>query len=303
MHSYLDLVEEVLDTGVRKPNRTGVDTISCFAKCWRHSLSSGFPLLTTKKMSFDSIAAELLWFLSGDSSVTQLNKKTGIWKPWADENDEVPYAYGEYWRRYPLYPSNGALPVSAIGGALTIDQLRGAIDTLKKSPNSRRAVVVAWDPRRAPQSSLPPCHYTFVMGVWDGKLSLHVTMRSADLGVGVPYNIASYALLTHLIAKELGLALGCLAITMVDCHIYVCGEKDAGADELLLGEPRRSYDHVDMLRSQVSRLPRQLPELEVTAASIDEAVERAYDNQNPIRDIFKLTGYDPCPAIPLRVAV
>jgi len=296
MRPYLQLASKVLGQGTRKTNRTGVDTIACFAQLFDHPLHTGFPLLTTKRMSFDSVAAELLWFLSGDSKITQLNKHTGIWKPWSDEHDNVPYAYGEYWRRYPVYPREE-------NSSEHLDQLQGAIDTLKKSPDSRRAVVVAWDPRRASKSKLPPCHYTFVLGLWSGKLNVHVTMRSADLAVGVPYNIASYALLTHLIAKELKVQPGRIAITMVDCHVYVCNREDPGANDILNGRPRHLYDHTAALRKQITREPKELPMLDVKVDSISEALDIAYGNPERIGDVFRLRDYHPHPHLPMQVAV
>jgi len=303
MQSYLALADNVLSHGIRKSNRTGVDTLACFAQLLDHPLYMGFPLLTTKKMNFHAVAAELLWFLSGDRNITRLNETTGIWKPWADENNEVPYAYGEYWRRYPVFPKDSTPDTSLYGGETYLDQLRTAIDTLKKSPNSRRAVVVAWDPRKAPQSALPPCHYTFVLGIWEGRLCTHVTMRSVDVAVGVPYNIASYALLTHLIAKELKVGVGHLAITMVDCHVYYCGLDDEGANELLNGKPRHCYDHTRALGLQLNRIPYALPSLEVKVGSIDEAVDVAYNNPGAIDDVFELKDYQCHPYISMQVAV
>ena len=218
MREYLDLVDRVLTHGIRKSNRTGIDTISCFAEHYTVDLREGYPLLTTKKVNFRAMLHEVLWYLSGEDHIRNLRKHTKIWDAWADENGNLETAYGRYWRRYPsaqINPATGAYEV------VEVDQIGRVIEILKTDPNSRRMVVTAWEPGNAMESKLPPCHYTFAFNVLAGALNCHLTQRSGDIALGIPFNLAAYALLTQILAQEAGLGLGLFSHTIVDAHIYV----------------------------------------------------------------------------------
>ncbi len=220
MREYLDLVRLVLEKGVRKPSRTGVDTISYFGAFYRVDLGAGFPLLTTKKVNFNACLHELLWYLSGEDHIRNLRKVTKIWDAWADEKGDLETAYGRYWRRFPHPVQASAGPIGETGEGMArieeIDQIQYVIDEIKRNPFSRRLVVVAWEPGNAERSKLPPCHYTFAFNVSpDGegkaaKLNCHLTQRSGDVALGIPFNLACYATLTQMIAQEVGLAVGYL---------------------------------------------------------------------------------------------
>jgi len=292
---YLDLVREVLDRGTRKPNRTGVDTISTFNHNYEIDLRAGFPLLTTKEISWKNIVVENLWFLSGETHIGLL-KKHGckFWDPWADEVGQVPSAYGSFWRHYPVPALAGQAP----GG--TNDQIAWVLEELKRNPMSRRLVVTAWAPGNAQSSKLPPCHLLFVFNVQldasgDPMLCLHLTQRSADVALGVPYNIAGYALLLELFSRFSGIRPGIFAHTMIDAHVYTAKADGSMAE----------YDHIPGLRQQLTREPRPLPKLH-----IDPAI-RGLDDLKPLLEAdtatvmkhFVLEGYDPHPAIPFKVAV
>ncbi|MDX1419686.1 MAG: thymidylate synthase [Rubricoccaceae bacterium] len=258
--AYLDLVRRVLDTGVRKQNRTGTDTIASFAEHYSVDLAEGYPLLTTKKVYFGSMLREVLWYLSGEDHIRELRRHTKIWDAWADGDGNLETAYGRFWRRFPL-PSDGAALGGEVwadaahpnvrrepDGTLTFDQLGYVVDTLQAAPMSRRLVVSAWHPANAAVSRLPPCHYTFcfnVEPVADGpdRLHCHLTQRSADLALGVPFNLACYSLLTIAIAQRVGMRPGRFAHTLVDAHVYV--------------------DHVDGLEAQLAREPYPAPRLAV----------------------------------------
>ena len=192
MRQYLDLVKLVMDNGTRKPSRTGVDTISYFGAFYKVDLNEGFPLLTTKKMHWNSLLHEVLWYLSGENHIRNLRKHTKIWDAWADEDGNLETAYGYYWRHFPSAQKNknGAWEVKEV------DQIQYIIDEINRNPNSRRLVVNAWEPGNATTSKLPPCHYTFVFNVNDGKLNCHLTQRSGDIALGIPFNLAAYSLLT-----------------------------------------------------------------------------------------------------------
>lgn len=233
MKNYLEILRSVRDLGDVKVSAprgfrtTPITTRSLFGVSFRHDMALGFPLLTTKKVNFKAVLAELLWFLSGDPQITELRKHTQIWNAWADNNDCIPSAYGVRWRNYrdcSLVTRTDFESRGLYGYALlddTTDQIQGVLDLLIKDPSSRRGVVVAWDPRGDFSSALPPCHYTFVLNIGaDNRVNLHVTMRSTDVPVGLPFNIASYAILLELFALWLGRVSGELMITMVDCHIY-----------------------------------------------------------------------------------
>lgn len=256
MREYLDLVKLVIENGVRKPSRTGVDTISYFGAFYRVDLSKGFPLLTTKKMMWNSLLYEVLWYLSGENHIRNLRKYTKIWDAWADEDGNLETAYGYYWRHFPSAEKdkNGEWQVTEV------DQIKYVIDTLKTNPYSRRLIVSAWEPGNAIKSKLPPCHYTYAFNVSDGKLNCHLTQRSGDIALGIPFNLAAYSLLTQIIAQETGLEPGFFAHTIVDAHIYV-------ADK---GTSTEKFDHLEGLKEQLKREPLPLPKLVIAKKPIDE---------------------------------
>jgi len=290
---YLDLVRDVLANGTRKPNRTGVDTISTFNHNYEIDLRQGFPLLTTKEISWKNIVVENLWFLSGETDIGLL-KKHGckFWDPWADEKGKVPSAYGNFWRHFPVHDGEGRIAFN--------DQVAWAAEELKRNPMSRRMVVTAWAPGNAQTSKLPPCHLLFVFNVQldasgDPMLCLHLTQRSADVALGVPYNIAGYALLLELFSRISGVRPGIFGHTMIDAHVYTSKADGSMAE----------YDHVPGLRKQLEREPRALPRL-----AIDPSI-KSLDDLRPLLDAdtetvmkhFVLTGYEPHPAIGFKVAV
>jgi thymidylate synthase len=256
MKQYLDLVRTVIDNGVRKKTRTGVDTLSYFGAFYKVDLSEGFPLLTTKKMQWKSLLHEVLWYLSGENHIRNLRQYTKIWDAWADENGVLETAYGYYWRHFPSAQrdKNGNWIVTEV------DQIQYVIDEIKRNPNSRRLVISAWEPGNATTSKLPPCHYTFVFNVNDGKLNCHLTQRSGDIALGIPFNLAAYSLLTQVIAQQVGLQLGQFAHTIVDAHIYI-GEK---------GTENEKYDHLEGLKEQLKRKPLNLPHLKIADKPINE---------------------------------
>ena len=256
MKQYLDLVKLVLENGVRKTSRTGVDTLSYFGAFYRVDLAEGFPLLTTKKMEWKSLLHEVLWYLSGENHIRNLRDKTKIWNAWADENGNLDTAYGYYWRKFPSAQKdeNGKWVVREV------DQIKYVIDEIKRNPNSRRLVVTAWEPGNATTSKLPPCHYTFTFNVSSGKLNCHLTQRSGDIALGIPFNLAAYSLLTQIIAQETGLGLGFFAHTIVDAHVYYA-EK---------GSPMEKFDHSEGLKEQLKRKPLPLPKLVIAKKPIDE---------------------------------
>jgi thymidylate synthase len=290
---YLDLVREVLSRGTRKPNRTGVDTLSTFNHNSEIDLRRGFPLLTTKEISWKNIVVENLWFLSGETHIGLLRKHgCKFWDPWADASGRVPSAYGNFWRHFPVHDAEGRAAYN--------DQLAWVAGELKRNPMSRRLAVTAWAPGNAQTSALPPCHLLFVLNVQIGEdgdplLCLHLTQRSADVALGVPYNIAGYALLLELFARFSGIRAGLFAHTLIDAHVYT-----AKADGTM-----PEYDHVPGLKKQLERAPRPLPSL-----AIDPAI-RSLDDLRPLLDAstddlmkhFVLTGYDPHPPIAFKVAV
>ncbi|MBK7258788.1 MAG: thymidylate synthase [Ignavibacteriae bacterium] len=270
MQVYLDLVERVLANGVRKTNRTGVDTISSFAEHYTVDLSAGYPLLTTKKVNFPSMLYEVLWYLSGEDHIRNLRQHTKIWDAWADENGNLDTAYGRYWRRFPSARWN---PDTKAYEVEEIDQIGKVVELMKNDPHSRRMVVTAWEPGNAFGSKLPPCHYSFVFNVSGGKVNCHLTQRSGDIALGIPFNLAAYSLITHILAREAGLRVGLFSHTIVDAHVYV--------------------NHVDGLREQLKRSPRALPSIEIAAKPMHELTF----------EDFTLSGYDPHPGIKFAVAV
>jgi thymidylate synthase len=287
MKEYLDLVRFVLENGIKKPNRTGTDTIAVFGYFYKVDLQKGYPLLTTKKMRFDSMLHELFWYLSGESNIKNLRKHTKIWDAWATDDGLLETAYGRFWRRFPL-PDKG-LPGEKWGskwvfkdpenGAMVFDQIQYVIDTLKEiksnplTPNLRRMVVSAWHPGNAAESRLPPCHYTFCFNVLGNKLNCHLTQRSCDIALGVPFNLACYSLLTLMLAKETGFEPGEFAHTLIDAHIY--------------------ENHVEGLKEQLERSSRTLPKIEIANKPFNEL---------RFEDIA-LKNYDPHPPIKFPVSV
>ncbi|HSL87712.1 MAG TPA: thymidylate synthase [Ignavibacteriaceae bacterium] len=295
MKEYLDLVKTVLNEGNRKASRTGVDTISYFGAFYRVDLSKGFPLLTTKKMEWKSLLNEVLWYLSGEHHIRNLREHTKIWDAWADDDGRLQTAYGRFWRRYPVPLSNAILDGEIYvdenhqfvkkeeNGALVFDQVGWVINEIKQNPNSRRLVISAWHPANAVISKLPPCHYTFTFNVNDGKLNCHLTQRSGDIALGIPFNLAAYSMLTQIIAQETNLELGYFAHTIVDAHIYVA-EK---------GSVNEKLDHLEGLKLQLTREPLPLPKLVIAKKSIDKL---KFDD-------FELIGYQYHEKIKFGVAV
>ena len=264
MKQYLDLLQHVLDHGTVKHDRTGTGTRSIFGYQLRCDLSQGFPLLTTKKVHLKSIIYELLWFLKGDTNVRYLQEHgVRIWNEWADENGDLGPVYGSQWRSWPDYH----------GGH--IDQISQVVDQIKHTPDSRRIIVSAWNVADVPAMKLPPCHTLFQFYVADGKLSLQLYQRSADLFLGVPFNIASYALLCMMVAHVTGLEPGEFIHTFGDAHIYL--------------------NHMDQVHEQLTREPRPLPRM-VLNPEVKSILDYHYDD-------FKLEGYDPWPLIKGVVSV
>lgn len=279
MKEYLDLVKTVIDNGIRKKNRTGIDTLSYFGAFYKVDLEKGFPLLTTKKMLWDSLLYEVLWYLSGENHIRNLREHTKIWDAWADENGNLETAYGYYWRHFPSAQKDS----SQKWVVKEIDQIKYIIDEIKRNPNSRRLIVTAWEPGNAIYSKLPPCHYTFAFNITGDKLNCHLTQRSGDIALGIPFNLAAYSILTHIIAQETGYKAGQFAHTIIDAHIYV-------ADK---GTENEKYDHLEGLKLQLTRKPLELPRLEIAKKSIDEL--RFED--------FKLLDYKHHDRIKFEVAV
>jgi len=279
MRQYLDLVAFVMENGTLKSNRTGVDSISYFGAFYKVDLNEGFPLLTTKKMHWNSLLREVLWYLSGENHIRNLRKHTKIWDAWADEDGNLETAYGYYWRHFPSAQKNKYREWEI----KEIDQIQYVIDEIKRNPNSRRLVVSAWEPGNATTSKLPPCHYSFVFNVQNGKLNCHLTQRSGDIALGIPFNLAAYSLLTQVIAQQVGLGLGEFAHTIVDAHIYV-GKK---------GSKTESFDHLQGLKEQLKREPLPLPRLEIADKKLDDL----------IFEDFNLINYEHYDKIRFEVAV
>ncbi len=264
MQQYLDLMRRVRETGARKTDRTGTGTLSVFGHQMRFDLSEGFPLVTTKKLHLKSIVHELLWFLAGDTNVAYLKQHgVSIWNEWADENGDLGPVYGRQWRSW-----------TAPDGR-TIDQIQEAVETLKTNPDSRRIIVSAWNPADIPDMALAPCHCLFQFYVADGRLSCQLYQRSADIFLGVPFNIASYALLTLMMAQVTGLKPGEFVHTFGDAHLYL--------------------NHLEQAELQLQRSPRPLPRLEINS-HVGSIFDFKFDD-------FTLTGYDPHPHIKAPVAV
>lgn len=261
--AYLALLREILASGTPKADRTGTGTSSLFAKQMRFNLQEGFPLLTTKKLHIRSILHELLWFLSGDTNIAYLKEnKVRIWDEWADENGDLGPIYGQQWRAFPK-PGGGE-----------VDQIAELLKGLKENPDSRRHLIVAWNPGQLEEMALPPCHCLVQFYVADGKLSCQLYQRSADFFLGVPFNIASYSFMTHMLAQQCGLEVGEFVWTGGDVHLY--------------------SNHVEQAKEQLSRDSRSLPKLEL---------KKAKDLFSYVYEDFVLTGYDPHPGIKAKVSI
>ncbi len=264
MQQYLDLCRRVLDEGTKKTDRTGTGTISVFGHQMRFNLEDGFPCLTTKKLHLKSIIHELLWFLQGDTNVKYLQDNgVRIWNEWADENGELGPVYGHQWRSWPDY--NGG----------TIDQISQLVEQIKNTPDSRRLLVSAWNVAEVNKMALPPCHTLFQFYVADGRLSLQLYQRSADIFLGVPFNIASYALLLQMMAQVTGLKAGDFVHTFGDAHIYL--------------------NHLEQVELQLTREPRKLPKM-IINPDVKDIFSFKYED-------FTLVDYDPHPHIAGKVSV
>ena len=264
MQQYLNLLNRILTEGTQKGDRTGTGTLSIFGHQMRFDLRDGFPLLTTKKLHLKSIIYELLWFLRGDTNVRYLQEHgVRIWNEWADENGELGPVYGHQWRSWPDYK----------GG--TIDQIKNVVDMIKHNPDSRRMLVTAWNPAEVEDMALPPCHCLFQFYVADGRLSLQLYQRSADSFLGVPFNIASYALLLQMIAQVTGLEAGEFIHATGDTHLYL--------------------NHLEQAKLQLTREPRPLPKMKINP-DVKDIFDFKYED-------FELIGYDPLPHISGVVAV
>ena len=264
MKQYLDLLQHIADKGAKKEDRTGTGTISVFGYQMRFDLNKGFPLVTTKKCHMRSITHELLWFLQGDTNIKYLKEnKVSIWDEWADENGNLGPVYGHQWRSWPTADGRH------------VDQIKNVIDQIKKNPDSRRLIVSAWNVGEIEKMALPPCHAFFQFYVADGKLSCQLYQRSADLFLGVPFNIASYALLTMMIAQVCNLKLGDFVHTFGDTHLYV--------------------NHLEQTALQLSREPRPLPQMKINP-NVKDIFDFKFED-------FELVGYDPHPHIKAPVAI
>ena len=264
MKQYLDLLDRILTEGVKKEDRTGTGTISVFGNQMRFNLEDGFPLLTTKKLHLKSIIYELLWFLRGDTNIKYLKDHgVSIWDEWADENGELGPVYGHQWRSWP--DENGG----------TIDQIQNVVNQIKNNPDSRRMIVSAWNVAEVERMALPPCHTMFQFYVANGRLSLQLYQRSADTFLGVPFNIASYALLLQMMAQVTGLKAGDFIHTTGDTHLYL--------------------NHLEQAKLQLTRTPRPLPRM-IINPDVKDIFSFRYED-------FHLEGYDPWPAIKGAVSV
>ena len=264
MKQYLDLLDRILTEGVKKEDRTGTGTISVFGNQMRFNLEDGFPLLTTKKLHLKSIIYELLWFLRGDTNIKYLKDHgVSIWDEWADENGELGPVYGHQWRSWP--DENGG----------TIDQIQNVVNQIKNNPDSRRMIVSAWNVAEVERMALPPCHTMFQFYVANGRLSLQLYQRSADTFLGVPFNIASYALLLQMMAQVTGLKAGDFIHTTGDTHLYL--------------------NHLEQAKLQLTRTPRPLPRM-IINPDVKDIFDFKYED-------FQLEGYEPWPHIKAAVSV
>jgi thymidylate synthase len=285
---YIDLVQHVLDNGTLKANRTGTDTHGVFGYFYKCDMADGFPLLTTKRIKWEHIVLENLWFLSGYTNINFLKHyNVKFWDPWVDADNKVPSAYGNFWRHFPVHREVGIESIASFN-----DQISFAIDTLRKDPLSRRVVISAWAPGNAQTSVLPPCHVTFVLNTQVdryGELCLNLALfqRSADCMIGIPYNLAGYSLLLHLMAHLTNLKVGAFAHTLVDAHIYV--------------------NHLEGAKEQIQRQCLPLPKLRISAdvkeLSDIENIIASRPALSDILNIFKLENYEAHQAIPYPIAV
>ncbi len=264
MFSYLDLIKDILNKGVEKPDRTGTGTLSVFARQLRFDLSAGFPIVTTKKLHLKSVIYELLWFLNGETNIKFLkNNGVSIWDEWADDNGELGDVYGKQWRSWGT--KEGA----------TIDQINNVLEQIKSQPYSRRLLVSAWNVAYIDNMALPPCHYSFQFYIANKKLSCIFNMRSVDVFLGLPFNIASYALLTHMIAQQCGLEVGELIFSGGDVHLY--------------------NNHIEQAKIQIQRKPFESPSLKI-ARLPDDIYSYQYED-------FSLKGYKCHPHIVAKISV
>ena len=264
MHQYQDLLERILSDGAEKTDRTGTGTLSVFGHQMRFNLSAGFPMLTTKRLPLKAIVHELLWFLKRDTNIKYLRDNgVTIWDEWADANGDLGPVYGHQWRSWPTADGR------------SIDQIANVIDMIKRTPDSRRLIVTAWNPADVEKMALPPCHLLFQFYVANGKLSCQLYQRSADVFLGVPFNIASYALLTMMVAQVTGLKPGDFVHSLGDTHLY--------------------SNHLEQARLQLTRAPRALPVMRINP-DVKDIFSFRYED-------FELVGYDPHPHIKAEVAV
>jgi len=267
MRQYLEALQTVLDKGETSTDRTGTGTTSCFGLQCRYPMADGFPLVTTKKLHLRSIIHELLWFLSGDTNIGYLKENgVSIWDEWADENGDLGPVYGHQWRHFPKVE----------GGVIgEVDQIAGLVEAIRKTPDSRRLIVSAWNPGEVDRMALPPCHTMWQVRIIGGKLHLQLYQRSADMFLGVPFNIASYALLLAMLAHVTGYEAGDFIHSIGDAHIY--------------------SNHMDQVETQLARTPHDLPQLRITR-DVGSIFDFRYED-------FAFDGYDPDPAIRAPVAV
>lgn len=277
MQQYHDALQHILDHGVETTDRTGTGTLSCFGTQQRYDLADGFPLVTTKKLHLRSIIHELLWFLSGDTNIKYLKDNgVSIWDEWADENGDLGPVYGYQWRKFPrLELVEGTLGDEPLYRAGTVDQISDLVEMIRNSPDSRRLIVTAWNPADVPDMALPPCHSLWQVRVLGGKMHLQLYQRSADMFLGVPFNIASYALLLQMLAHVTGYEVGTFVHTMGDAHIY--------------------SNHMEQVKLQLSRNPKQMPQIRI-ARNVTSLFDFKYED-------FEVIGYDPDPTIKAPVAV
>ena len=274
MQQYLAALRTVLETGVESTDRTGTGTISCFGMQTRYSLADGFPLMTTKKLHLRSIIHELLWFLSGDTNITYLKENgVSIWNEWADENGDLGPVYGHQWRHFPKVLQGDDADANKLLGE--VDQITTLIEAIKTTPDSRRLLVSAWNPGEVERMALPPCHTLWQVRILDGKLHLQLYQRSADMFLGVPFNIASYALLLVMLAHVTGYEPGDFVHSIGDAHIY--------------------SNHIDQVNKQLSRTPRKLPSIKLKR-DVKSIFDFTFED-------FEFPGYDPLPGIKAPVAV
>ena len=272
MQEYLDLVKHVINNGVEKENRTGTNTLMCFGYHYKVNLQRGFPLLTTKKVFFNSVIRELLWYLSGETHIRNLRQYTKIWDAWTSEEKKwhIGKMYGYQWVNWEKYKKKQGPNEYEVEH---INQIKNVIDLIKKNPNSRRMVVTAWNPSVLDEVALPSCHAFFIFNVTNGKLNCHLTQRSGDIALGIPFNLACYATLTHMIANETKLEVGEFSHYINDAHVYI--------------------NHIDGLKEQLERTPKKLPQLLI--------------NKKPFWDLtfedFSIINYEHHPIIKFPVAI